>query len=420
MATFRNTATGGENAIEGVASSGRGIVGFSTGNYGVSGDSQKFAGVRGTSNFSRGVEGWSRQSEGVFGITASDLTSAGGVAGVWGLCGNDNKPGVAGTVSSDFAPGVAGANNFKGPGVAGASDAGPGVMGESRDAFGVVGQSKGFGNGDGRGRGGVDGSTFHGGAGVRGSSYGAESKDGVGVEAYSAGGTALVAFGQTAAHLAGDVFVYGNLHANDVVADLVASNIVAHRLTVTGLKSAAVPHPDGMHRRLYCMESPECWFEDFGEASLKNGVATVKLDREFAALVKTGRYHVFLSSYDAVQLYVSKRSREGFEIRALPDARGKVRQRARCAYRIVARRKDVKAPRLAKVKIPARRKRPPFPKLLKSPVRLSKRTHNQLAGLRKAHRKRLREVKRFFSATARDIFKAPAKPARRLASSASR
>jgi hypothetical protein len=400
MATFRNTATGGENAIEGVASSGRGIVGFSKGNYGVSGDSQTFAGVRGTSNFSRGVEGWSRQSEGVFGITASDLVSAGGVAGVWGLCGNDNKPGVAGTVSSDFAPGVAGTNNFKGPGVAGASDAGPGVMGESRDAFGVVGQSKGFGNGDGRGRGGVDGSTFHGGAGVRGSSYGAESKDGVGVEAYSAGGTALVAFGQTAAHLAGDVFVYGNLHANDVVADLVASNIVAHRLTVTGLKSAAVPHPDGMHRRLYCIESPECWFEDFGEASLKNGVATVKLDREFAALVKTGRYHVFLSSYDAVQLYVSTRSREGFEIRALPDARGKVRQRARCAYRIVARRKDVKAPRLAKVKIPARRKRPPFPKFLKSPVHLSKRTHNQLAGLRKAHRKRLRDVKRFFSATA--------------------
>jgi hypothetical protein len=29
-----------------------------------------------------------------------------------------------------------------------------------------------------------------------------------------------------------------------------------------GAKSAAVPHPDGTHRRLYCLESPESWFED--------------------------------------------------------------------------------------------------------------------------------------------------------------
>jgi hypothetical protein len=41
-------------------------------------------------------------------------------------------------------------------------------------------------------------------------------------------------------------------------------------LTVAGgLKSCAVPFPDGTHRVLYCMESPEVWFEDFGAAKLK-------------------------------------------------------------------------------------------------------------------------------------------------------
>jgi len=33
---------------------------------------------------------------------------------------------------------------------------------------------------------------------------------------------------------------------------------------IGGPKSAAVPHPDGTLRRLYCVESPESWFEDFG------------------------------------------------------------------------------------------------------------------------------------------------------------
>ena len=45
-------------------------------------------------------------------------------------------------------------------------------------------------------------------------------------------------------------------------------------LTVFGqnAKSAAVPHPDGSHRRLYCLEAPESLFEDFGRAHLRAGV----------------------------------------------------------------------------------------------------------------------------------------------------
>jgi hypothetical protein len=66
-------------------------------------------------------------------------------------------------------------------------------------------------------------------------------------------------------------------------------------LTVTGRpKSAAVAFPDGKFRRLYCLESPESWFEDFGRVHLKSGEVTVHLDSGFATTVKTDNYHVFL------------------------------------------------------------------------------------------------------------------------------
>jgi hypothetical protein len=51
--------------------------------------------------------------------------------------------------------------------------------------------------------------------------------------------------------------------------------------------------PDGSQRLLYCMESPELWFEDFGSAKLARGRAVVKLDANFAKVIKRGDYRVF-------------------------------------------------------------------------------------------------------------------------------
>ena len=86
-------------------------------------------------------------------------------------------------------------------------------------------------------------------------------------------------------------------------------------LAVSGSKSAAVPFADGSHRRLYCMESPECWFEDFGEAKLVKGKAQIKLPRDFAAVINVNSYHVFLTPYGPSNgLYVSKRTRQGFVV----------------------------------------------------------------------------------------------------------
>ena len=67
---------------------------------------------------------------------------------------------------------------------------------------------------------------------------------------------------------------------------------VQRNFQVSGTKSAAVPHPDGTHRLLYCVESPEAWFEDFGEGTITAGKAEVRLDPDFAAVVDTNTLHV--------------------------------------------------------------------------------------------------------------------------------
>lgn len=121
-----------------------------------------------------------------------------------------------------------------------------------------------------------------------------------------------------------------------------------------GTKSAVVELPDGTMRRLYCVESPESWFEDFGEARLVRGRATVRLDAQFASLVR-GPYHVFLTSYgESSGLFVSRRTAKSFDVREQSQGRSSLT----FSYRIVAKRKDVGAPRMAKVK-QASVKRPP-------------------------------------------------------------
>ncbi len=112
-----------------------------------------------------------------------------------------------------------------------------------------------------------------------------------------------------------------------------------------GPKSAAVPHPDGSHRLLYCVESPESWFEDFGEAKLVKGKAVIKIAADFAAVVNAGSYHVFLSPYgDGKGLYVRRRDRKAFEVREQQGGRSNLA----FSYRIVAHRKDASGERLPK------------------------------------------------------------------------
>ena len=138
--------------------------------------------------------------------------------------------------------------------------------------------------------------------------------------------------------------------------------IVGGNFTVVGgAKSAAVPHPDGSHRRLYCMESPESWFEDFGKGQLDCGRADVRIDPDFAAVVDLDDYHVFLTQYGGHDdLSVSEQTTTGFCVEAR-DATSD----CRFSWRIVAKRKDIDGPRLEAVAIPPE---PALPRLPDDPM----------------------------------------------------
>jgi hypothetical protein len=163
--------------------------------------------------------------------------------------------------------------------------------------------------------------------------------NGVGLRAESSGssGKALVSINSTggvdgAGSFSGNVFIDG-------------------AFSVTGIKSAVVPNADGWARRVYCVEGTEPVFEDFGEASLVNGRAHVRLDAEFAGLVRGDSYYVFLTEYgDNNRLFVANRTPTGFEVRAKDDPRAN----SAFTYRVVGRRRDVAAPRLEKLRLPQR------------------------------------------------------------------
>jgi hypothetical protein len=148
-------------------------------------------------------------------------------------------------------------------------------------------------------------------------------------------GIGIFASGLQAGFFGGDVVVFGG-------------SLFSDNLFVSGAKSAVVPFPDGSHRQLYCVESPESWFEDFGFGHLTDGRARIQLDPDFATTVNTDGYHVFIAEYDDNNgLFVTNRTNTGFEVRPKTSTR-----EANFSYRVVARRKDLAPARLGKVTLP--------------------------------------------------------------------
>jgi hypothetical protein len=118
---------------------------------------------------------------------------------------------------------------------------------------------------------------------------------------------------------------------------------------LNGAKAALVAHPDGSHRRVYCQEAPEPWFEDFGTARLQGGKAVIRLDPDYAAVVKADDYEVFpVPKGECNGLYIANQTPTSFEVRELRGGTSSVS----FSYRLVARRKDNVGQRLEKVAIP--------------------------------------------------------------------
>jgi hypothetical protein len=185
---------------------------------------------------------------------------------------------------------------------------------------------------------GVHGST------VSGTGVSGESGNGVGVRATSSSSTGLVAVGTTG--------LFASSSAAGGTAGEFTGNVsvVNGNVTATGgVQSVAVAFPDGSHRRLYSVESPESWFEDFGFGKLVNGQADVQLDAGFSSVVISDAYHVFITEYEGNNaLYVTKRTGTGFV-----DQAKESKANGMFSYRVVAKRKDLAAPRFDKVGLPS-------------------------------------------------------------------
>ena len=305
-----------ESDVEGV-----GVHGFGE-NFGVYGNGNRgIAGVYGSHN------------QGRVGVLGAAMRGATGVIGV--------SMSSIGNPLSTFGESIPDPADGSGTGVLGASGEGYGVLGKSQDNAGVVGRST--------NSVGVWGSVTadrEGGYGVLG-----ESTDGIGVVGRSDGGTG----------------VFGSVNRDrpgGLAGRFVGPVLIEGDLTVTGVKGAVVPHADGSHRLLCAIESPESWFEDFGEAALKDGRAEVQLDPDFAAVIETKGYHVFLTPYgDSNGLYVVDRTAKGFMVREQKDGTSNLT----FSYRVVARRKDIATQRLARVRLSAAPSPETFPKPSPSP-----------------------------------------------------
>jgi len=302
------SATGVAKAgVLGISDNYYGIFGYAPGNP-YPGPGTITGGVYGSSDFGFGVRGLSSHRYGVFGESWADGYGVYGTSwdnhgvrgdsanssGVVGLAGTYSLPvlspntagvfGIAGALGPQLAQAPQQGNMIKPPtaGVFGTADTHPGVIGTSNDSIGVYGFSKGN-------------------SGVMGESV-----------------------SSWAGYFAGDVHIAGNL-------------------SVAGpMKAAAAAFPDGTQRVLLCMESPEAWFEDFGTGRLKRGRAAVKLDADFAKVIKRGDYHVFLTPRgDCRGLYVRSQGGVSFEVRELAGSTSS----AAFSYRIVGRRKDIKGHR---------------------------------------------------------------------------
>jgi hypothetical protein len=188
-------------------------------------------------------------------------------------------------------------------------------------------------------------------SGVRGfNPSGAGSVTGVFGQTRSPQGLGVVGFGASGGVGTAGAGKIGLFGVGPVAGFFVGDVTVQGDLTCTGTKSAAVPAANGTLRRLYCLESPESWFEDFGEARLVRGRASVKIAADFKRCLGRGAYHVFLTPLgDCNGLYLAKRSQGTFEVREL----GGGRHTLRFSFRVVAKRKGTEGKRLETLALPA-------------------------------------------------------------------
>ena len=236
---------------------------------------------------------------GVYGITNSPGSASGSAIGVYGLSASPTATGGASFGVLGRSKSIPGVGSSTSAGVFGWGDVSSGstygVWGETGSSTNLVSGVYGVNtstSGQTRGTIGVVNSTTGGAAGVLGSAPSSGAVRGVMGFCHSASGYGIYSDGNFA---------------------------VAPGYTKSGLVETA----EGVVK-FYCQESPEVWFEDFGEAQLIEGRARVRLDALFLETVTINAstpMKVFITvNGDCEGVYV-RRGTEDFEVVELHDGK---------------------------------------------------------------------------------------------------
>jgi hypothetical protein len=141
--------------------------------------------------------------------------------------------------------------------------------------------------------------------------------------------------------------VYGKAPSTGYAGYFEGNIRVTGNQTVLGTKSAAVEVEPADYRLVYSQESPECWFEDFGEGQLVNGRAHIELDPLFLKTVTVDQQNqmkVFIQLNDPdCNGTAVIRGTQGFDVVELMNGKGS----ASFTYRVVAKRRGYESVRLA-------------------------------------------------------------------------
>jgi hypothetical protein len=91
-----------------------------------------------------------------------------------------------------------------------------------------------------------------------------------------------------------------------------------YKINGTGTVSTIVKNTTGDRVNLYCPETPEIFFQDYGDGQLVNGKAHIELDPDFAKNVTINEKHplrVFIQlEDDCYGVYVTNKTKTGFDV----------------------------------------------------------------------------------------------------------
>ncbi len=361
------------NGVTGNTDTGYGVYGVADAGDAVHGDSGTGVGVYGSSDSGPGVYATSDTYlsllvEGGASYPTAEIVSFGPAPSLLAI-----SPFSIGAFAAGAAGGIVGTNQFAFIARAGANKpniltppAGPGVSGySSNDQAGVYGTSVG-------------------GSGIMGGTESAVLGT-AGVFGYSTVTNGTAVLGQVYGTPTGAAAVAGSAPAGNFAGFFTGDVVVTGSLISGGAMRNAITHTDGSSRTIYAEEAPDAWLTDYGQAKLVGGKADVKLDPDFAAIVKTDTYLVLLTPEgDSSGLYVTNKTPQGFSVR---ESKGGASSLV-FTYRIAVKRSDIQATRLAKTTATQRAAlltAPTLPPKRTAPtaVSLAPRTHTVRAKRRK-------------------------------------